>query len=123
MTTLNSTRPVMQWNEHGVSVAIWKRAHEGATFYDISISRSYKKAETWHRTSNSRCSPTHSLQLHHAFMTTVCRPPLRSLRDMDCLEEATENLGGTPPADARKTHVSFPTACAAFLRLSLRVAR
>jgi hypothetical protein len=73
--------------------------------------------------SNSRCSPTHSLQLHHAFMTTVCRPPLRSLRDMDYLEEATENLGGTPPADARKTHVSFPTACAAFLRLSLRVAR
>ena len=29
MTSLNSARPVMQWNERGVSVAIWKRAHEG----------------------------------------------------------------------------------------------
>ena len=39
MTSLNSARPVMQWNERGVSVAIWKRTHEGDTFYDISISR------------------------------------------------------------------------------------
>ena len=54
MTSLNSARPVMQWNERGVSVAIWKRQHEGGTFYDISISRSYKKAETWHRTSYFR---------------------------------------------------------------------
>jgi len=54
MTSLSSARPVMQWNERGVSVAIWKRAHEGGTFYDISISRSYKKAETWHRTSYFR---------------------------------------------------------------------
>jgi hypothetical protein len=54
MTSLNSARPVMQWNEHGVSVAIWKRMHEGSAFYDISISRSYKKAETWHRTSYFR---------------------------------------------------------------------
>jgi hypothetical protein len=37
MTSLNSARPVMQWNERGVSVAIWKRQHEGGTFYDISI--------------------------------------------------------------------------------------
>ena len=54
MTSLNSPRPVMQWNARGVSVAIWKREHEGDTFYDISISRSYKKAETWHRTSYFR---------------------------------------------------------------------
>jgi hypothetical protein len=54
MTSLNSARPVMQWNEHGVSVALWKRAHEGCTFYDISITRSYKKAETWQRTSYFR---------------------------------------------------------------------
>jgi hypothetical protein len=54
MTSLNSARPVMQWNEHGVSVAIWKRMHEGGAFYDISISRSYKKAEKWHRTSYFR---------------------------------------------------------------------
>jgi hypothetical protein len=41
MTSLSTARPVMQWNERGVSVALWKREHEGATFYDISITRSY----------------------------------------------------------------------------------
>ena len=54
MTSLDTARPVMQWNERGVSVALWKREHEGAAFYDISITRSYKKAEKWHRTSYFR---------------------------------------------------------------------
>ena len=54
MTSLSTAHPVMQWNERGVSVALWKREHEGATFYDISITRSYKKDEKWHRTSYFR---------------------------------------------------------------------
>ena len=31
MTSLSTAHPVMQWNERGVSVALWKREHDGAT--------------------------------------------------------------------------------------------
>lgn len=58
MTSLSSARPVMQWNERGVSMALWKREHDGATFYDISITRSYKKDQRAHLRRNIRLCVT-----------------------------------------------------------------
>lgn len=54
MSSLSTPKPVMQFHDRGVSVAIWKRQHQGETFHDVSITRSYKKDERWKRTSSFR---------------------------------------------------------------------
>ena len=52
MTSLSKPRPVQEFRVGAVKAAIWKREHEGQTFYNVSIDRSYKQNEQWKRTSS-----------------------------------------------------------------------
>jgi hypothetical protein len=42
MATEQKNKPVKEFRFGAIKVAVWRREHEGKTFYSTSVSRSYK---------------------------------------------------------------------------------
>lgn len=65
-------KPVKEFRDGAIKTAVWKREHEGKTFYSVSVSRGYKVeqggVERWEDTNSFDYAhlPTVTLQIEMA---------------------------------------------------------